>query len=170
MADISVERKKGGEFTWIWAGAAILAVVGLMAWLFTTQPTTTQVVTGPAGDTAAEAESTAQVVNLAEVGANPDAFAGREVRVENATVAAVLGNRGYWADVPGANPFLVIIDPTAGDAGWIAGGASRTLEGTVHPVTDEELETWVLSQAIRPEARDEASFATHYLRATRATP
>lgn len=169
MADISVEQKKSGTFSRIWAAVAILAVLGLMLWLFTNQQTTTQVV--QTRDTvedpaAVEGPGSAEVVQLSALGANPDGFVGREVRVTNVEVASVLGNRAFWADVPGANPFLVVLAPEAGDASWVANEATSTLQGTVEPVTDTELDAWVQSQAIRPEARDEAGFATHYLRAT----
>ncbi|MQA90698.1 MAG: hypothetical protein GEU90_10745 [Gemmatimonas sp.] len=172
MADISVEReqKQSGNFTWIWAIAAIVAVVGLMAWLFSTQPTATEVVTadGALTETPAETAEPAstdagEAVELPAIGATPDAYMGRELRVSGVEVAAVLGTRGFWADVPGANPFLVILGPEVDDASWLTGGATVTLEGTVEPVTDTELDAWVEGETIRTAARDEASFATHFL-------
>ncbi|MEX2583377.1 MAG: hypothetical protein WD766_08885 [Gemmatimonadota bacterium] len=167
MADISVEQKQGGSASWIWAIAAVVAVVGLMGWLFTTQTTTTQVVTEDAvvADTLADgsAEPEAEAAELAAIGAAPDSFAGRELRVDGVEVAAVLGNRGFWADVPGSNPFLVILGPEVTDAEWLESGATVAVEGTVEPVTDAALNEWVEAEAIRTAARDEASFATHFL-------
>jgi hypothetical protein len=173
MADISVEKERkqgGGGLTWLWAIAAIVAVVGLMAWLFSTQPTETQVVTtdGEVADTMAApggagAAAGAEAAELPAIGATPDAFMGREVRVSDVEVAAVLGDRGFWANVPGANPFLVILGPEVADTGWLASGATVTVEGTVEPVTDDALNQWVQGQTIRTAARDEASFATHFL-------
>ncbi len=167
MADINVEAKQDGNKSWILALVAILAIVGLMAWLFSTQSTTTQVVTDTVGaDTAAvEEASTAETAELAAVGAAPDSFAGRVIRVEDVDVAAVLGERGFWADVPGANPFLVILGPEVADAAWLNGDATLSMEGTVEPVTEEVLDEWVTGTIIREQARDEAGFATHYFQA-----
>jgi len=166
MADISVEKKKSGDFTWIWALIAVAAVGGLMIWLASTQETITQVATtgadtAPAGASAAVATP----VDLPTLGAAPESFSGQRVRVSNATVAAVLGNRAFWADVPGANPFLVVLGPAVADVTWLAAGATTTLEGVVGPVVEADLDQWVQGQSIRPEARDEASFASHYLNA-----
>lgn len=169
MADINVEAKQGGNMRLILAGGAIIAIVALMVWLFSTQTTTTQVVTDDTiGTDAVEVEeaSTAEVAELSAVGANPDAFAGRPIRVDDVDVAAILGERGFWADVPGANPFLVILAAEAGDAGWLDGDAELDMEGTVEPVTDEVLDAWVADGTIREQARDEAAFATHYFNAT----
>ncbi|MEX2570290.1 MAG: hypothetical protein WD737_03225 [Gemmatimonadota bacterium] len=168
MADIRVEKKSGGNLTAVWAVAAVVAILALMAWLFMTQETTTEVITEAAVDTTEveEEASTVEAVELSAVGATPDAFAGREIRVDSVDVAAVLGNRGFWADVPGANPFLMILAPETGDPSWLNADATATFEGTVEEVTDAELDQWVQTQAIREQARDEASFATHYLRVT----
>lgn len=177
MADISVERKQGSggggnAMTIVWAIVAIASVVGLMAWLLSTQGTTTQVVTeGETGDTlAAESggatETAGEAADLPSIGAAPDSYVGRNLQVSGVEVAAVLGNRGFWADVPGTNPFLVILEPDVTDTAWLESGATVTVEGTVEPVTDATLDQWVQAEAIRPAARDEASFATHYLRAT----
>ena len=44
------------------------------------------------------------------------------VGVDEVAIAAVLGDRGFWADIPGQNPFLVIVGPTVTDASWVAAG------------------------------------------------
>lgn len=168
MADINVEEKQGGNSRVILAIGAVIAIVALMAWLFSTQSTTTQVVTDGTVGTDAEVEevSTAELAELSAVGANPDAFSGRPIRVAGVDVAAVLGERGFWADVPGANPFLVILAAESGDAGWLDGDAAIDMEGTVEAVTDEVLDAWVADGTVREQARDEAAFATHYFNAT----
>jgi hypothetical protein len=166
MADISVEKKQGADLNWLWALVAVLAVGGLMVWLATNQQTTTQVVTGAGNDTAvaAGAASTAEAVDLSLLSADPDPYTGRQVRVSDVTVAAVLGERAFWADVPGANPFLVVLGAAVAETGWVEGGASvNALEGTIQAVDEAVLDQWAQGQVIRPEARDEASFASHYL-------
>jgi hypothetical protein len=169
MADISVEKKQGADLNWLWALVAVLAVVGLMFWLATNQQTSTQVLTGADNGTgvAADPASTAEVVDLSLLSADPAPYTGRQVRVADVTVAAVLGERAFWADVPGANPFLVVLGAEVSETGWVQGGATvNTLEGTIQTVDEAVLDQWVQGQVIRPVARDEASFASHYLNAT----
>jgi hypothetical protein len=175
MADISVEKKKGGDLTWVWALVAVLAVGGLMVWLATSQQTTTQVVSGVGTDTVAGAPGAggvaAEPVDMSALSADPEPFTGRRVQASNVSVAAVLGDRAFWADVPGANPFLVVVGAEVASTDWLTAGATLSrLEGTVQPVSDAELNQWVEGQVIRPEARDEASFASHYLNAVQVTP
>jgi hypothetical protein len=174
MADISVEKKQGGgDLTWVWALVAVLAVGGLMLWLATNQQTTTQIVSGIGADTVpgAPAAAAGEPVDLATLSADPEPFTGRQVQASNVSVAAVLGNRAFWADVPGANPFLVVVGPEVAATDWLNAGATlSTVQGAVQPVTDAELNQWVEGQVIRPEARDEASFASHYLNANQITP
>jgi hypothetical protein len=169
MADISVEQKKsqGGDYTWAWAAAAIVAIGGLMLWLFTSQETTTQVVTGAgAADTVAEEPATAaETVPLGTLGASLEQYVDQVVRVEDVPVTAVLGSRTFWADVPGANPLLVSVAPTVTDASWVAENATADLEGTVQPVTEEVVDQWIREGALLGEARVQATFATHYFQA-----
>lgn len=170
MADISVENKTGSDLTWLWAVGAIIAVLALMAWLFSTRDLTTQVVTtDAAADSAAEAASSAEAVDLATLGAAPDQYSGRVLSVENVPVAVALGNRSFWAEVTGANPLLVVVGPEAPDVSWIQAGESANLEGTVEPVTEEAISRWIGDgQTMQPDAAEQASFATHYLNATNA--
>lgn len=172
MADISVEQKKGGDLTWIWAAAAIIAIVALMAWLFSTREAAeTAVVTDTGADTTAVAEAAGPpATDLAAVGGTPDQFVGQEIRVENVPIAAVLGDRGFWAEIPGQNPFLMVVGPEVTDAGWVAAGDTVSLSGTVQPVTEEVVNEWVTAGSIREGASAEASFATHYMQVTQAEP
>jgi hypothetical protein len=168
MADISVEKKPAGDFTWLWAAAAILAVVGLMAWLLSTRQAAVQVVTDERSPTEeVDPTTAAETVAISALAAAPAQYADREVRVEGATVAAVLGERGLWVDVPGGNPFLTILGPEIPGEPFIMTDQRVNLEGTVQPVTEADLDRWVQQNIIRQAARDEASFAEHYLLATR---
>jgi hypothetical protein len=111
-----------------------------------------------------------QIVELSAVGAAPDQYLGSEVQVADVPVASVLGARGFWADVPGANPFLVIAGPAVADVSWITVGATPTLAGTVEAVTPEELDGWIQQQVLVPDARAQAAFATHYLLVSEVVP
>ena len=171
MADISVEHKKGGDLTWIWAAAAIVAVVALMAWLYSTRDTAgTSAAVVPADTAGAVAETGPAGIELSAIGGTPDQFVGQEVRVDAVPIAAVLGDRGFWADIPGQNPFLVIVGPGVSDVSWVAAGDTVGVQGTVQPVSEEVVGQWVSGQVIREGAAPEASFATHYLEVSQATP
>ncbi len=175
MADIDVQPKtttplgggSRGVPSWIWPLVAVIAVGGLMWWLAMESEATRGVALveeGPAGPAGVEvADPTGELVELEGVAVDPDPYVERVIRVENVAVAATLGPSAFWADIPGMNPFLVMFAPDLRQRPQLAGGERLNLQGTVATVTDSLLDEWVLSGAIRPGARDEAAFATHYL-------
>lgn len=171
MADISVQKKSGADLTKVWAAAAIIAILALMGWLFSQDTTSTTAAPGADDADTAEVEAapTGEAVELSAIGTAPDQFVGRTIQT-TVPVTVALGDRGFWADVPGNNPFLVIVGPEVEDVSWIAQGGSASVVGTVQPVTEAELDAWISSQAIQPEARDQAAFVTHYLSVSSATP
>jgi hypothetical protein len=166
MADISVEKKSSGDFTWIWAVAAIAAVLGLMFWLFTSQDEAR--VAGPV-EREPVAAAAVDTVDLAAVNADPDAYYGNEIFVDDAEIASVLGSGAFWVNVEGQNPFLVIVGADIADTGWLSTGATVDLTGVVEPITDADLDRWVQTGALHPDARTQAAFVGHYLRATAAS-
>jgi hypothetical protein len=177
MADIDVVQKPSGggsgNLAWLWALVAILAVGGLMAWLavqsnrLTTQPIVQE--TAPR-DAPAGAAVDAEPAVLGDVAAAPEPFVGRRLRMDGVEVAATLGPSAFWGDIPGANPFLVLFSPNLTERPEIEAGQSYNLQGVINVVTDSLLNVWVESGAIRPGARDEAGFATHYLLAEEMVP
>lgn len=169
MADISVQKKNGPDLTKVWAAAAVLAIIALMGWLMSTQDDARSTVAMPVAEDTVEAP-VAESVDLTVLGGAPDQYVDRQILIAGVPVAARLGNRGFWADIPGANPFLVIVDPAVQDVAWIDPGNERTLQGMVRPVTDATLDTWVQSNAIQSDARDQAAFASHYLHVSQVMP
>jgi hypothetical protein len=168
MADIDVVQKPAGNLTWVWALVAILAVGGLLVWLAvqSERVTTAAVVQEDApgrGAAAAPAAGDAEPAELGEVAAAPDPFIGRRLRFEEVEVAASLGPSAFWGNVPGANPFLVVFSPNVTEQPQLESGQTFTIQGVINEVNEAALDEWVQSGAIRPGARDEAGFATHYL-------
>jgi hypothetical protein len=165
MADTDVEQTQGGQKTWMWATGAVVSVLALMIWLAAQDTGTGPVVMEDANaDTAAaEAEPGVETVELEAVSGNPAEYVGRTVAVQQAEVAATLGPRAFWANIPGQNPFLVVVAENAGDAGVIASGNELNVRGTVAEVTEEVVDQWIAEGAVNEGARDEATFATHYL-------
>lgn len=165
MANISVEEKAGGRNTWILMAVAILAVAGLMAWLAAATKDVDRTVAvdeGAAADTAVAAAGGGAVA-LSAISAAPDTFAGRQVRVENVEVASKIGPRAFWALTDEGDRFLLTLGPAVADTTAIAQGQVVTVRGTVAPRTDALLDEWAQNGVIRPEARQDAGIASHYL-------
>lgn len=172
MADISVEQKSSG-MTWLWALLAVAAVAGFMFWLYA-QSEQIESATAVQGDTAAVAGAaggtTGEAAELSAIAATPDAFAGRTLQVNGVPVAATVGPRAFWGDVPGQNPFLVVMgDGVQPAGGTLSAGQAYDIVGTVQAVDEAALNQWVQSGAIGEGQREEASFATHVLVAQQAT-
>lgn len=180
MADIDVVRKPGGvggQSTWLWMLLAVLAVAALMVWLSiqSERATTGAVVQDTAGAPARAAAGGAaagggEAVELSAIGSTPDTYVGQQVEVAQVPVASVLGPRAFWGDIPGANPFLVVLGPVIQDAPQLESGQTMRVSGTVAPVTEELVDQWVNEGVVNEGARDEAAFATHYLQASSVTP
>lgn len=176
MADISVARKSGGQYTWVWMIVALVTVIGLMWWLAVQSEATRQAaVVDETAREQREAASNApagpagEAAELPAIAATPETYLDRRVQLNNVAVAATLGSGAFWADVPGANPFLVVLSPDMAQRPTPASGQTLNLQGTVAAVDDALLDQWVQSGTIQPGAREEAAFATHYLLADQAT-
>ena len=172
MADIGVAPKAGGQqYTWVWMLVALVAVVALMWWLAaasadlaTQTPTVEEAVEGD--NVGNVAVGTGELLEFGTVAAEPSAYVGEQIRVENVDVAATLGPRAFWADVPGQNPFLVVLGPELSQVSELAGGERLHLAGTIQALDDAVLDEWEQEGALREGAREEVSFiATHYLMA-----
>ena len=169
MADIGVAPKAGGQYTWVWMLVALVAVVALMWWLAVASAdlaTQTPMVEEAVEEDANVAVGTGELLEFGTVAAEPAAYVGEQIRVENVDVAATLGPRAFWAEVPGQNPFLVVLGPELSQASELAGGERLHLAGTVQALDDAMLDEWEQDGTIREGAREEISFiATHYLMA-----
>jgi hypothetical protein len=170
MADIDVAQKPAGQSTLLWALLAIVAVGGLMVWLAVqSHRTTTAVVvqeTVEERDRASQRARPTVTVELSELGANPDGHTGRDVETVT-PIAATLGARAYWADIPGANPFLVVLTEGAA-VDDLASGQTITVAGLVVEVTEALVDQWIAEGAINEGSRAEAVFASHAILADEA--
>jgi len=94
-------------------------------------------------------------------------FEGREIRLAAIEVASLLGDKGFWLEMPGGNPFLVSLTSEADAAGVeVTPGSPVTVVGTVVAMTDSILNDWVDSGSIGEGDRIVAEFATHFLAAS----
>jgi hypothetical protein len=99
MAEIAVERKRGFPW-WAWLLLALVALLLLWA-LF-----------GRDRGGVAEGETSGPIRDLAVLynPDNPDALVGREVRIDNANVLNVTGDRDFWVGEREGRQVLVILN------------------------------------------------------------
>jgi hypothetical protein len=178
MADIEVREKdsakkvKGaGLDSRIWMVVAFLAVGGLMAWLYYQTDRidrTTTVVEAPVEEDTRAGEYEPGEITAVAVDAVP--FEGSRLSFSNVAVAAMVGERAFWAEAPGVNPFLVAYGPDLTAPARVQQGDRFDIRGLIATVDDELLDEWVASGVISEGRRAEAEFATHYLLAERMVP
>lgn len=125
MADIKLERKKGG-LGWLWALLAILVLALILWWLWAagrdgdelepgvaeygtelgTEPFGTGLATEPAAATAGEGR-------IAEILDNPQEWTDRDFPGGEVDVAEVPSDRGFWISQDGERLFAVVVDQPA---------------------------------------------------------
>lgn len=173
MADISVEQKSSAQKTWIWALLAVILIIALMFWL-NRQSQELGRTAAIQGDTVGAmapgtAAATGEAADLEAVAQDPDSYQGRALSLQGVPIAAALGPRSFWADIPGQNPFLVILGPNVAEVQMPVAGQRLNLSGTVQPVTEQQINDWITAGTVAQGSREEAAFATHYLLASSAT-
>lgn len=166
MAEITIQKSKGADLTWVWAIAAIASIIGFMAWLFVNQPASTAVNTEAAEEVVAATPAT-----LAAIANAPDHFGSDPVQVDQLNVAALLGQRVFWAMPEGASPVLVVVGPEVADVSWVAeGNTVSSVIGTVEAVTEPILDSLVSTGALLAEGKSQAVFSQYYLAINEVTP
>jgi hypothetical protein len=119
--------------------------------------------TVPAEDTM----SSAQLVAPADIQMDATPFEGQEIRLNAVNVASLLGDQGFWLEMPNGNPFLVSMGPELMAAGTtVTPGSPATVIGVVHAMNDSTLTAWTDAGTIAESDRIVAEFATHYIEAT----
>ena len=112
MADIDVERKSGANWLWwllgllllallIWAIAEMLDDEGEVA-----EPVATEIVE-PAAPVVVPVAGATGAATIAEVLANPGAYAGQSFSTQQVRVAEVVSDRGFWIENNGQRLFVV---------------------------------------------------------------
>ncbi|MDH3272481.1 MAG: hypothetical protein OEN56_14175 [Gemmatimonadota bacterium] len=111
--------------------------------------------------------SGAQVVAPTEIQMDATPFEGQEIRLNTINVASLLGDQGFWLEMPNGNPFLVSKGAEVMASGiTISPGRPATVIGTVHAMSDSTLTAWTEAGTIAEGDRIVAEFATHYIEAT----
>lgn len=169
MADSRARHGSAGMTT-ILMIAALVLIAGLFLWLSrSAQPTQISVLEEP--DTAQDAggDGTAADVTPAEFATGPPGFEGLEIRLRDVAVAARLGDRGFWIQLPNNQPYLIHIgEELAGSGATVASGDTVSVTGTVYAMSDSTLQAWRAAGALTDDLQlEEARFASTYLNARR---
>lgn len=116
MADIDIERKRGTNWLWPLLG---LLLLGLLIWAamemmgdddeVAVAPAVSTEVVDPAAPVVAAAPvaPAAGAPTIADVLANPSAFAGQPFSTQQVRVAEVVSDRGFWIENNGQRMFVV---------------------------------------------------------------
>lgn len=165
MADSKARRSSAGNAT-ILMVAALVLIAGLFWWLsITAEPTQISVVEEDTTSAPMDDGSGAADVTLADFATGPRGFQSLNIRLRDVRVAARLGDRGFWIQLPNNQPYLVHIgDDLAAGGARVGNGDTVTVSGVVHLMSDSVLNAWrsagVLSDDLQLE---EARFAQTYL-------
>ncbi|MDZ7780405.1 MAG: hypothetical protein U5R14_10820 [Gemmatimonadota bacterium] len=108
------------------------------------------------------------VINPERIQMDASPFENDSITVESLPVASLLGEQGYWLEMPNGNPFLISVPSGAqvAGAGPLEEGANVSVTGDVLAINDSILTDWVDAGHIGEGDRLAAEFATHFIEAT----
>ncbi|HSM36936.1 MAG TPA: hypothetical protein VK837_11105 [Longimicrobiales bacterium] len=167
MSDSRAHHRSAGNTTLLMVLALVL-IAGLFVWLsMAAEPTQMTVVEDPdsANVDVGSGDPEAAEVSLAEFGTGPQGYQSLNIRLRDVAVAATLGDRGFWIQLPNNQPYLVHIgDDLAASGTTVASGDTVTVSGTVRMMSDSTLNAWRSAGVLTDDLEmDEARFATSYL-------
>jgi hypothetical protein len=109
----------------------------------------------------------ATIVTAADLQAGAGAYQGQLVRIASIPVASNLGQQGFWLDLP-SGPLLVSLSASMiADETAVTAGSTVTVTGTVMAMSDSVSTSWLQAGRIGEGDQLAASFASHFIEATR---
>jgi hypothetical protein len=109
----------------------------------------------------------ATIVTPADLQAGAGAYQGQLVRIARIAVASNLGRQGFWLDLP-SGPLLVSLSASMiADETAVTAGSAVTVTGTVIAMSDSVSASWFQAGRIGEGDQLAASFASHFIEATR---
>ena len=168
MVAFGSRRGEAGTLSVYLMAGAFLSVAGLMAWLFVrAAPVEVEVVEG--GPDVEEVMPT--VVATDVFGADPTAQEGMFIQLNGIPVESPVGSEAFFIQVPGqTGPYLVKMIPDVVTSGVVVeSGATVSLVGAVHAMSDSVADAWVASGGISEGERILASFAQSFFEAEGVT-
>lgn len=153
----------------IYMVAALVMIAGLMFWLNVRAKATAVAVVedGPV------VEDVSNVVDVAvdTFGADPMAFAGRNIRLGPVAVPGLVGSAAFFVQVPGETgqpgPYLIMMDSTLiADGMTVAGGDRVVVVGVVRRMTDGVADQWIIDGLIGEGEKIIVTFAENFIEAS----
>ncbi|MFQ5536432.1 MAG: hypothetical protein ACE5GJ_03165 [Gemmatimonadota bacterium] len=148
---------------------AFIAMAGFLYWLYQQSAAEKALRIQEAEEAAAAAAALEEMgteVTGEDLQMNPAQYEGQKIYVSDLPVASMLGQQGFWLELPNQNPFLVSLSEAVKAEGLdIQAGMKPTVSGVVHAMSDSVLNAWTESGSIGEGDRLAAEFATHFLEA-----
>ncbi len=146
---------------------AFVVIGGFMYWLSQQAAAEREMRIVEEAEAAEDTMPEVQVVQPADIQMDATPFEGQEIRLNAVNVASLLGEQGFWLEMPNGNPFLVSKGPEVTAAGTtVTAGRPATVTGVVHAMNDSTLTAWTEAGTIAESDRIVAEFATHYIEAS----
>ena len=147
---------------------AFLSVAGLMAWLrVKAAPVEVEVVE----EVSIVEENMSTLVAIDVFGTNPMALADMLIELRGLLVQGLVGSEAFFVAVPNqSGPYLARMLPeVVGNGVVVESGATVTVTGMVHAMSDSVADAWVASGAIAEGDRILAVFAESFFEAEEVT-
>lgn len=110
MADIDVERKRGGGMGWLWGLAAVLVLALIVWWIWPDEDDDDFAATEVEQVEQGPATTPEPGVTIGDILSNPDDHIGQTFPGAEVQVAEVPTDRGFWIEDDGERLFAIIID------------------------------------------------------------
>ena len=166
MVAFGSRRGEAGALSVYLMAGAFLSAAGLMAWLFIrAAPVEVEIVEG------GPVEDIPTVVATDVFGANPMAQEGMLIRLDGLPVQSPVGSEAFFTEVAGhTSSYLVKMVPAVVANGVVVeGGATVSVVGMVHLMSDSVADAWVASGGISADDRILAIFSESYFEASGVT-
>lgn len=145
---------------------AFLVIAGFLYWL-AGQAQAERAMRVVEEEPAEDTMSAVQRVAPQDIMTDATPYEGQEIRIDAMEVASLLGEQGFWLDMPNGNPFLVSMSAEVMAEGvTVTPGGRATVIGTVHAMSDSTITAWTEAGTVAEGDRVVAEFATHFIEAT----
>lgn len=161
---------RGEASTIVWALAAVVVVVGFVAWLsMTAEPSVSPLTMED--DTTAAGPAAASPVTAGDFEPNVDTYRGRTIELQDVPVVQHMGQSIVWVELPSGSPFLVKVSDAVAANGLPAAQSRVHVVGIVREKSPALLQQWQDSGILESAGqRTQAEFGSSYIEATAIRP
>ncbi len=163
MVSFGSRKGEAGSLSVYLMVVAFLLVGGFFAWL-SVKAAPVEVAVVEEGPT----ENLATVVALDVFGTDPMAQAGMVIQLARLGVQSLIGAEAFFVGVPNlTSPYLIkMTSGVVANGGVVENGATVSLTGMVHAMSDSVADAWVASGGIAEDDRIIAEFAESFFEAS----